>query len=256
MNTIKLNTVIGRGSHGTVYQGLWHDKKVAIKQVKKSRDTVTIHHEISFIQKVHHPNIVEFHDVIIGPEHIYIVMDLIDGKNALQTLETTPKIHEAKLKTWTKYLAQALQTLHEHGYVYNDMKPSNIMLRTCDETPVLVDFGSTIKIPKKQILQKPLGTPIYFAPEKLTWNYGTPSDVWSLGITLYKLASGNYPFLHGKVETLMELEYAILYHPLVFHDEVWLDRSPQLMDLITSMLCRDPEQRISSSDILKHAWFL
>jgi calcium-dependent protein kinase len=186
MNNLQLNHVIGRGSHGTVYQGLWHKKIVAIKEVKRSKDTACIHHEVTFAQKIHHPNIVEFHDVIVAPEHIYIIMDLIEGKNALEILDNEGVIKEEALKYWTMSIVHALETLHTHGYIYNDLKPSNIMLRTKNTNhilePVLVDFGSTIKVPKKQLLQKPLGTPYYFAPEKLTWNYGISSDIWSLGV--------------------------------------------------------------------------
>ncbi len=260
MNNLQLKNVIGRGSHGTVYQGLWHNKDVAIKQVRRSKDTASIHHEVTFVQKIHHPNIVEFYDVIVEPEHVYIVMDLIEGKNALQIMDAGGAIQEKTLKTWTKHIVDALDTLHRNGYVYNDLKPSNIMLRKHkNETnlyePILVDFGSTIRVPKKQLLQKPLGTPLYFAPEKLTWNYGVPSDIWSLGITLYKLSSGIYPFIPKHIDSLMDLEYAILYEPLSYNSAIWFGKSTNLKDLIALMLCRDPLKRITAPEIIKHPWF-
>ncbi len=257
MNNLQLKSIIGRGSHGTVYHGLWHNKEVAVKKVRRSKDTSCIHHEVTFVQKIHHPNIVEFHDVIIEPNHVYIVMDFIDGFNALEMLEKQAgPIQENTLKSWTIDIVCALDALHKGGYIYNDLKPSNIMLQKQNQLykPILVDFGSSIRIPKKQLLQKPLGTPLYFSPEKLTWNYNISSDIWSLGITLYKLASGDYPFIPKYLDSLTELEYAILYEPLKFDSALWIDRSASFKELITMMLCRDPQQRATASDILNHSW--
>lgn len=254
---LKLNNIIGRGSHGIVYKGTWNDRVVAVKQVHRSYDTNAINHEIDLVHKIKHPSIVQYYDIVVEPKHIYIVMEFIDGINATQWIRTksSENCSEEMLRKWAFTLAKCLCVIHGNGYIYNDMKPSNIMIDTRNMNLKLVDMGSVIEIPNENILMKPLGTPLFFSPEKLEWNYNTPTDIWSLGITLYELVTKSHPFLLPNIANLSDLEYQIEHSLLEFQQPIWNTYSNDFQELLKGMLQRDPEIRLTIEEVLSHRWF-
>ncbi len=254
---LELQSIIGKGSHGTVYKGKWQQRTVAIKQVRRFPDMNKVHHEIDLIKKIHCPNVVKYYDLVVHPDYVYIIMEHIEGINAYHLLRMAnkyPIFTEEFLKTCTQNLVMSLQCIQQNGYVYNDMKPCNIIVNVSTGDVKLVDLGSAVPIPNGNVLQRPLGTPYFFAPEKLTWNYGIPADVWALGVTLYEFVCGHHPFVPINVTKITDLEYFILESPLQFTDPSWNEVSPDIQHLLSRMLDRNPKTRISYSEILTHPW--
>lgn len=254
---MELSHLIGRGSHGSVYKGRWNNKDVAIKQIRRSPDMARIHHEIQLIRTFHCPNIVKYHTVIYDSTYAYIIMDLIDGTNALDLMKDSikfPAFTKTFLQSSTRALTQSLQCIQSHGYIYNDMKPSNLMIDMNTGDVHIVDLGSTVQLPTDRLIHRPLGTPYFFSPEKITWNYSTPADVWALGITLFMMASGEHPIIPPNITKLNDLEFYIMEAPIHLTHPSILYYGPEFQDLLRHMLQRDTARRMTFSDILQHPW--
>ena len=110
----------------------------------------------------------------------------------------------------------------------------------------LIDFGLACQL--QQSMKQLAGTPYYIAPEVLSKNYGKECDIWSLGVVIYFMLSGQMPFDGRNLKELYRnIKTAKLKMPSIFCDD--------LKDLITQMLKKDPAERITAQDAMKHNWF-
>lgn len=96
---------------------------------------------------------------------------------------------------------------------------------------------------------------MYLSPEMIAGSYGLPTDVWSLGVVFYIMLSGVYPFesATGDVEETKEI---ITRGKFTFSSRYWAGVSLQAQDLISRMLCMDPDERITMAGVLEHPWMV
>jgi len=135
--------------------------------------------------------------------------------------------------------------VHEHGIAHRDIKPDNL-LRGKDGFIKFVDFGvSEMFEPGQDRSKKSAGSPAFFSPEMCTAQHGEMStkacDIWALGVTLHCLCFGKLPFVG---HTILELYENIRTLQLEIPE-----CSPELKDLLTKMMMKDPKQRITLSEI-------
>ena len=184
--------------------------KVAVKTIKKANLTVEdidlAKREIEILKLCQHPNIIRLHDTFENPDHIYIVMELLKGKDLYEYLNKRDfKISEARARSITHSLATALFYLHSYGIVHRDMKLDNVLM--VDETEnsdvKIVDFGLSKMIGPNEYCYEPFGTFGYAAPEVLKGNpYDKSVDIWGLGVMLFILLVGHAPFEEENEEKL------------------------------------------------------
>lgn len=199
-----------------------------------------------------HPNIVTVHDFGIDPSGVFIVMEYIAGTD----LKT--KIREKgffPLSEGIELMIQACAGLgyaHRAGIVHCDVKPQN-MLVTSDQRLKITDFGiaralSTLETETDQDVV--WGSPQYFAPEQALGEYPTPStDVYSLGVVMYELITGQLPFEAGSVDELIKMHQEQpppdprIYVP---------DLPEELALVMLKVLSKEPSARYRTADQLGH----
>ena len=202
----ELKESLGKGKFGTVRAGVHKKsgKKVAIKVMKKAimtqQDVELVRQEIEILKMCQHPNIIRMLDVFENTEHIYIVMEVLEGGDLFAYLEKRKfRIPEQRAAKIVHSLAAGLYYLHSYGIVHRDMKPENILMVDPSETSdvKIVDFGLSKMIGPTELCNEPFGTLSYVAPEVLLQKpYGKGVDVWSLGILAYLMLVASLPFDH------------------------------------------------------------
>ena len=215
----KIEAEIGHGGMGEVYRAVRADgqykKEVAIKLVRGGYDTAAVLerflHERQILASLDHPNIARLYDGGTTEDGLpYLVMELIEGTPIDQYCEEHDLPINERLKLFTQVCA-AVQYAHQRLVIHRDIKPSNILVTT-DGIPKLLDFGiAKILDPAAKAettLVRPM-TPEYASPEQVRGEpITTATDVYSLGVVLYRLLTGRSPYPEN-TKTPLELARVI-----------------------------------------------
>lgn len=156
-------------------------------------------HEAQAISNFDHPNILKIYDFSgEDSQKLWIITELIHGRNLAEILATTAGgwLHPIIAASIVREICRALSTAHDHGIVHRDVKPENIMI-THQGTVKLMDFGIA-KIQRLSSMTQTgifMGSPSYMSPEQVRGrDIDHRSDIYSLGVLFYELATGKLPF--------------------------------------------------------------
>jgi len=255
----KILDKLGEGGMGVVYkaQDTRLDRLVAIKFLP-SHLSSTADNRARFLQEakataaLNHPNILSIYEIDDHNESAFIVLEFIDGqtlKEYLATLNTGSGVPVRQAIAWTEAIARGLKVAHEKDIVHRDIKAENIMLTKSGQLKIM-DFGLA-KLRSHATLTRAgssLGTLSYMSPEQAQGSAADQrSDLWSLGVLLFELLTGDLPF---KSEHEAGLLYLIVNQAPPFPSE--LDRRlPEDIDaIVMRMLDKDPEKRFQRVDDL------
>lgn len=160
---------------------------------------------------------------------------------------------EAKAALIMKQAFYALCYLHSNMICHRDIKPENFLLYQEDDDShiKLIDFGLAKKVTKDELMTTPNGTPYYIAPEVLKGSYTALCDNWSMGVVMYIMLSGKPPFT-GKDNN--EILHNVLHTQFDFKTPVWEQISEQAKDLISKLLCRNADERLTAEEAFNHPW--
>ncbi len=197
----RLETLIGRGSMGAIYRGrhVALDRPVAVKAFSvESGDPAAVDRllaEARAIAKVEHPNVVQVYDVGLDGGLFYIVMQFLEGETLKARFDEMGALPADDLYAIVADVARGLGAMHERGIVHRDLKMENVIV-TSEGRGKITDFGLVLeKGAKDEYKGLIVGTPAYISPEQ--W-IGRPldarADLYALGVLLYALATGSYPF--------------------------------------------------------------
>ena len=258
----KLQKKIGGGAFGTVW--LSHRKdyskyKFAIKKINKkevgSNELEFLRREINVLREVDHPNIIKFYDTYENSTHIYIVMEYCSGGELFTKITDEGCLHESEARVYMNKMIMAVNHLHSLNIVHRDLKTENFIFdsKCATKELKLVDFGLSNKFGKNfSQLHSQVGTIYYVAPEVLKGNYDNKCDMWSLGVLMYTMLSGDLPFYD---DSLSEVYKKINSCSFSFSKPIWAQVSDSAKDLISHLLTLSPSDRFSATEALQHEWF-
>jgi predicted ATPase/serine/threonine protein kinase len=252
-------SLLGAGGMGEVY--LARDtrlgRNVAIKLLPNSQGLDAEHvrrfeREARAASALNHPNIVTIYDIGTCDAGRFIVMELVEGQALRDILDDGPVV--ASLAPVGGQIAKALAVAHAAGIIHRDIKPANILLRKDGYIKVL-DFGLArlaheAEGPRALDVTNPgqvLGTVAYMSPEQAQGeNVGSSSDVFSLGIIFYEMATGAHPFRADSVmATLHAIQAKAPAPPSTLNPQV----SQPLESLIQAMLRKDASLRPTAVEV-------
>ena len=260
--TIKDFTIIstiGEGSFGKVLLAR-HNKtqsKYAIKRISKldknnQEGKTYFKREIEIMYKIHQNNIVRLFNHFEDNEYCYFVMEYIENGN----LFTQPSWQRDKCFTANevakiiKEIICAVYYLHNMNppIIHRDIKPENVLIDRYGVAK-LTDFGWSNYVDSNEIRRTYCGTPVYLAPEMVKEiGHDEHLDIWCIGVLLFELLTGTVPFKGKDMDSLN--------NNIVSLKIVWpKDISTTAKNLISKILKREPGERISLRDMLKHPFF-
>eukprot|EP01119_Soliformovum_irregulare_P010197 TRINITY_DN2497_c0_g1_i1.p1 TRINITY_DN2497_c0_g1~~TRINITY_DN2497_c0_g1_i1.p1 ORF type:complete len:863 (+),score=252.76 TRINITY_DN2497_c0_g1_i1:35-2623(+) len=260
-----LKDEVGRGHCGTVYKGQRSEyeggveRAVAVKRMDANDSSQVISRvqkEVELLREARHPNIVEYFEYCESRDYqahyLYIIMEYCPT-----TLENFLKSEERKicspdkLKGMVTDLLNGINYLHKNKIMHRDIKPGNILisshgkLKLCDmERSIKIDSGES------SVITQVVGTQKYMAPELMDGEERKrkdffATDIWSCGVVIAEILSGDFPFGKGIMEILVNIAEVKLKVKL----------NPVEEDLIMSMLKSNPESRASIVTCLEHPFF-
>lgn len=199
----KVILLLGRGGMGSVYRV--HDQEldrdVAMKLIRPdiAQDTDTLDRfkrEIQLSSRITHRNVLRVYDLGETESIKYLTMQLVEGEDLSHVLKRKTKLPNDRILRIFRQICEGLQAAHEQGVVHRDLKPQNVMLGP-DDRVYLTDFGLAKSLDQSGMTQTGtvLGTPFYMSPEQVKGGeIDQRSDIYSLGVILYQMATGTLPF--------------------------------------------------------------
>jgi serine/threonine protein kinase len=248
----ELREELGRGAMGVVYHA--HDpvigRDVAVKTMHLSEAGTGMSREelVGRFQTearaaglLTHPNIVVIYDAGEEEGLFYITMEMVEGRSLQTLIDANQSFPLPRVMRLMEQVCSALDFAHQHNVVHRDVKPANLVL-TSDDTVKITDFG-TAKILQFGTAQTAhvMGTPSYMSPEQVK---GKPvdgrSDIFSLGVILYELMTGEKPFPGQNITTVI---YKIINEEPIPPRSLDSSIHPGLSAVITRALAKDPALR-------------
>ena len=262
-------------------------KVISIKQLKENYKEEEIQNEIEILKNVIHPNIIKLYEVFNDNDNYYLLNEFCSEGELCKYLIHFKKLPEIIVKHIMYEIFTAINYLHINNIIHGDIKLENVMIdsvssdsyqsslekaiasieKRADDTIEqsnflknnfaikLIDFGCSkiFTMNEKEIIKgKEGGTLVYSSPELLNNIYSSKGDIWSCGVLMYILLSGEIPF-QGATES--EIHDKIIKGRFCFYNRYFKDISFEAKDLIKKCFLYNPKERISAKEALNHPFF-
>lgn len=258
----KITEVISSGAMGTVFKG-WDprlDREIAIKTIKigeldgtfdRKKLVSQLVSEAKFVAKIVHPNIVTIYDAVDNEDTAFLAMELVEGISLSDYLRQYKFVQYQQVVALAVGILRGLGEAHKHAVIHRDIKPSNVLLGY-NGSIKLSDFGiAGIMNEKVSNEGHVLGSPGYIAPEVLSGRkYSEMSDIFSVGVLLYRCLIGYNPFRGPTVEDVLNATMSAIPKPL---HEIQPDIPTSLSNVIMSLMVKDPLKRPNSASMVAAA---
>ncbi|KDO30036.1 CAMK/CAMK1 protein kinase [Saprolegnia parasitica CBS 223.65] len=241
-----LGPVLGYGSYSILME----------KAGMTPDEMATVPHEVHFMRRINHPLSLQLLDFFEDDVYFYLVSELLQGGTLFDRIITKDHFSEDGARAIVRQLVQVIECCHQRGVIHGDLKPENIlMVHDLNETGIKVgDYGcaSTVADAMDPSTTRFCGTLAYAAPEIHDAKpYGTPVDIWSIGVIAFILLCGNFPF--SDPEPLL-LSYKVTTGDYTFHESEWSHVSDEAKEFIAELLSVDPARRPTATALLAHPW--
>ena len=251
---------LGKGGYGKVYEvkniktgeirACKHLSKLNIKNLEKFR------REIEILKKMDHPNIIKLYEVYESERSLYLIMEECKGgeifDRIIQHIQEKKMYSEKDAAIIFEQVMSCIAYCHNRNICHRDLKPENLLyLKAGDEKNnriKVIDFGLSQACDR---LKTKVGTAYYVSPEILSGTYTHLCDIWSAGVILYILLSGDPPF-NGANDN--EIYTKISQMKFSFPERKWKNISNDAKDLLCHMIVPENE-RYTAEQVLAHPWF-
>ena len=254
----ELVELLARGGMSEVFlaQDRRLSRPVAVKVLaaELSRDPMFVErfrHEAQAAANLNHPNIVSVYDWGQDGDTSFIVMEYIDGRSVRDLITARGRLDDTQVAGIGGEIAAALSSAHAAGVIHRDVKPANVLISSQGQVKV-TDFGIALSGNSPNELTKAgsvMGTATYFSPEQAQgFEVDARSDLYSLGIVLYEMATGAPPFAG---DNAVAVAYQQVQEPVPPPSTRNPAIAPALESIILTALAKDPNARYQTADDMR-----
>eukprot|EP01024_Parvocaulis_polyphysoides_P028437 TRINITY_DN2572_c0_g1_i1.p1 TRINITY_DN2572_c0_g1~~TRINITY_DN2572_c0_g1_i1.p1 ORF type:complete len:481 (+),score=74.29 TRINITY_DN2572_c0_g1_i1:102-1544(+) len=277
----RLGRVLGGGAYGLVRVAFDTEEQevVAMKMVQRGSEvtkTKYLKREVMNHRRLNHPHVVSMYKVLLSQKNLCMVMEFIDGEDLHSYVKRNGPLNESTARWFFQQQVLGLDYIHRMGVVNRDIKLENCLVCQPENMskPILklCDFGFSKMNGVHSSPKSRVGTLQYMAPEvveaaciKQNNIYdGKAADVWSCGTMLYAMLFKKFPFFDSKIgkdkpnQNLNKQQIQEVVFKRIREASITIPESvsPECVDLLTRMLDRNPNTRITVPEIMKHPWFM
>ncbi|KAI9334573.1 kinase-like domain-containing protein [Obelidium mucronatum] len=247
-----LTETIGEGTFGKVKLGVHYQngEKCAVKAIQKSKiKTVkqmnSVQREVRLMKLLKHPHIVDVKETLEDGDQIFLVMEYASGGELFDYIAQQCQQDENMARLYFRQVVSAINYCHHNSIIHRDLKPENLLLDKNGNIKI-IDFGFGNTFHRDRTLDTYCGSPYYAAPEMVKGipYTGPEVDIWSLGVILYALITGNLPFDSRDMSVLYALIAKGEYEPIKTSDTA--------NHLVSTMLMVNPLKRAKMNDVIDH----
>lgn len=266
LNKYEFLNEVGRGGFSRVYRcrSRIDTNEYAVKvidlrpmRLREKFDPARLRREVDIMQKLKHPNIVQFFEGYETDDSVLMVMELCPGKELFDVILERNSFAEKDAKPVFSQICSAVYYLHCLNIIHRDIKPENVLVlnRPGPDGNLMVkllDFGLSKNAGTGSEAKTFVGTPCYLAPEVeytskgLGGTYGLPADCWSLGAVLYVMLVARFPEFEQDITGKVVLKLS---------PALWGHISPEAKDLVNSLMNTNQYARLTASATLQNGWF-
>eukprot|EP01099_Mayorella_cantabrigiensis_P001490 TRINITY_DN1655_c0_g1_i1.p1 TRINITY_DN1655_c0_g1~~TRINITY_DN1655_c0_g1_i1.p1 ORF type:complete len:419 (+),score=84.82 TRINITY_DN1655_c0_g1_i1:53-1258(+) len=242
--------LLAEGRTGCIFKvfGIHEKKEFVLKEAEASTFS---QNEIQILSQLDHPHIIRFQAAWLSPLNNFLLMEIARGSDLCELVMQKKFCPEDESRSLFKQAVQAVAYLHSQNIAHRDIKLDNFLLMEPRSTLSslrmatlkLADFEFSARFSENTFFTEPIGTFEYSSPEVRQGYYkGPDADVWSLGVVLFMLRTGHFPFPHSQLKAGKE---KVFLHSDFSHD---------FKDLLLRILNPDSKERPSATQILGHSW--
>ncbi|MDF1546936.1 MAG: serine/threonine protein kinase [Bacteroidales bacterium] len=254
----EIDELIDEGGMGSIYLGIhkYLKREAAIKDLNpllrnKPEIIERFRNEAVILSQLHHPNIVSLYDYVENKNGSYIIMEYVKGETLAEYIETTtgPIPERRAISIFLKIL-DAVGYAHSKNILHRDIKPSNFIINEQNDIKIL-DFGIAKSIDghSKRLTQTGLkvGTTMFMSPQQVKGQVlDRRSDIYSLGVTLFQMVTGQLPYDETKTE--YDLYNLIVNEAFPNPKDYYVGVSPEMCGVIQKATAKRPLDRYQSCD--------
>lgn len=259
LGVYRCDTLLGRGAMGAVYLAYHQDlerrcalKVLSPKYAETDADYVQrFRQEAIAIANLHHPNVVMAYSVGNLDGLHFLEMEFVPGRSLQKLLDARGRLPIDESLRITAQIADGLAAAHRQGIIHRDVKPDNVLLSNNLHgigTAKIGDFGlaKQVRGGRERAFDGLVGTPHYMAPELFMGAHAcSASDMYALGVCLYRMLTGKLPFQGRTVKQLMS---QVISRPFPEIREELPDLAPEIVNILNCLTNRDPHGRCRDAD--------
>jgi len=257
----ELGAVLGSGTFGHVREAILKESSRheirAVKMIEQDDETgewsnhAVFKREVDLLQQINHEHIIRFYDFYEDPHFLYVVMELCRGGEIFSRIIEHKQFGEKHAALLGQQMLRATSYIHELHIIHRDIKAENFMLAESSITSCvkLIDFGMACRCEDGQLLSEMCGSPHYMSPELIGQKYNNMADVWALGVLVYLILFGHYPFDARETQDIMN---KVLTEPIRWQTRAKLSR--HALDFLRRALEPDVKRRATAERLLSHPW--